>query len=153
MEFLWVEFLMNVHLRAAHILLIMYAHHVTSKAHDIHIYARVVHFNRAHLWIWRSRTSSRHCWTFFSISSMFVVYALRWYCSFATPQYISIKLVSQWYLGKKSQIWPWDVMSSSRAEFCLAKSGCEKMAWKQQQNWAPSTHLKPSHWEFRPAAG
>ena len=36
---------MNACLRAACIL-IMYAPHVTSKSHDIHIYAQVVNFNR-----------------------------------------------------------------------------------------------------------
>ena len=37
---------MNAHLRATCILLIMYAHHMTSESHDVRIYARVVHFNR-----------------------------------------------------------------------------------------------------------
>ena len=41
-EFLWVEFLVSAHLRAAHALSIMYAHHVTSESHDARIYARVV---------------------------------------------------------------------------------------------------------------
>ena len=44
-EFLWAEFLMNARLRAARILLVVYVHHVTSKSRDVHIYARVVHFN------------------------------------------------------------------------------------------------------------
>ena len=44
-EFLWAEFLVNVCLRAARILLVVYAHHVTSKSRDVRIYARVVHFN------------------------------------------------------------------------------------------------------------
>ena len=41
-EFLWAEFLVNACLRAAHILLVVYAHHVTSESRDVHIYARVV---------------------------------------------------------------------------------------------------------------
>ena len=45
-EILWVDFLVNARLRAACILLVVYAHHVTSKSHDVHIYARVVHFNK-----------------------------------------------------------------------------------------------------------
>ena len=36
---------MNACLRAARILLFVYTHHVTSKSRDVHIYARVVHFN------------------------------------------------------------------------------------------------------------
>ena len=47
-EILWVEFLMNARLRAARILLVVYAHHVTSKSRDVRIYARVVHFNTQH---------------------------------------------------------------------------------------------------------
>ena len=46
MEILWAEFLMNARLRAARILLAVYAHHVTSESRDVCIYARVVHFNR-----------------------------------------------------------------------------------------------------------
>ena len=41
-EFLWVEFLVNARLRAVRILLVVYAHHVTSKSRDIRIYAWVV---------------------------------------------------------------------------------------------------------------
>ena len=41
-EFLWVEFLVSVRLRAAHALSIMYAHHVTSESCDACIYAQVV---------------------------------------------------------------------------------------------------------------
>ena len=40
---------MNVHLRAMRILLIVYAHHMTSESRDVCIYARVVHFNSSHL--------------------------------------------------------------------------------------------------------
>ena len=36
---------MNARLRAAHILLAVYAHHVTSESRDVRIYAQVVHFN------------------------------------------------------------------------------------------------------------
>ena len=39
---------MNACLRAVCILLVMYAYHVTSKSHDICIYARVVRFNTGH---------------------------------------------------------------------------------------------------------
>ena len=44
-EILWVEILVNARLRATHILLVVYTHHVTSKSRDVRICARVVHFN------------------------------------------------------------------------------------------------------------
>ena len=51
---------MNARLRAARILLVVYAHHVTSKSHDVRIYARVVHFNMSDHNTTRKRETIRH---------------------------------------------------------------------------------------------
>jgi len=44
-------------------------------------------------------------------------------------------------------------MGSLRADFWLAKSGCKKTVQQQQQDVAPTTHLKPLHCTFMPVAG